>query len=36
MPSLLTPRHIVTKIEENIKRVDNRVKEYIKDSNENN
>ena len=36
MPLLLTPRHIVTKMEENIKRVDNRVDDYIKDSNENN
>jgi hypothetical protein len=36
MPLLLTPRHIVTKMEENTKRVDNRVDDYIKDSNENN
>jgi len=36
MSLLLTPRHIVTKMEENIKRVDNRVDDYIKDSNENN
>jgi CHAD domain-containing protein len=36
MPLLLTPRHIVTKMEENLKRVDNRVDDYIKDSNENN
>jgi CHAD domain-containing protein len=36
MSLLLTPRHIVTKMEENIKRVDNRVNHYIKDSNENN
>ena len=35
MPLLLTPRHIVTKMEEN-KRVDNKVDDYIKDSNENN
>ena len=36
MSLLLTPRHIVTKMEENIKRVDDRVNDYIKDSNENN
>jgi len=36
MPLLLTPRHIVTKMEENVKRVDNRLNDYIKDSNENN
>jgi CHAD domain-containing protein len=36
MPLLLTPRHIVTKMEENTKRVDNKVDDYIKDSNENN
>src|SRR5215469_1622877 len=35
MSLLLTPRHI-TKMEENIKRVDDRVNDYIKDSNENN
>src|SRR5215472_4857624 len=32
----LTPRHFVTKMEENVKRVDNRLDDYIKDSNENN
>lgn len=32
----LTPRHVVTKMEENVKRVDNKVNDYIKDSNENN
>ena len=31
----LTPRHFVTKMEENVKRVDDRL-DYIKDSNENN
>ena len=36
MALLLTPRHFVTKMEENVKRVDNRVNDYIKDSNENN
>ena len=36
MALLLTPKHFVTKTEENIKRVDNRVNAYIKDSNENN
>ncbi|MFZ0512391.1 MAG: CHAD domain-containing protein [Candidatus Nitrosopolaris sp.] len=36
MTLLLTPRHFVTKMEENVKRVDNRVNDYIKDSNENN
>jgi len=36
MPLLLTPRDIVTKMEENTKRVDNRLNDYIKDSNENN
>jgi hypothetical protein len=36
MPLLLSPRHIVTKMEENIKRVDDRVDDFIKDSNENN
>src|SRR5215469_7032710 len=32
----LTPRHFVTKMEENVKRVDDRLDDYIKDSNENN
>src|SRR5215467_13402447 len=32
----LTPRHFVTKMEENVKRVDDRLDGYIKDSNENN
>jgi hypothetical protein len=32
----LTPRHFVMKMEENVKRVDNRLNDYIKDSNENN
>ena len=32
----LTPRHFVTKMEENVKRVDDRLNDYIKDSNENN
>ena len=32
----LTPRHFVTKLEENVKRVDDRLNDYIKDSNENN
>jgi hypothetical protein len=36
MPLLLTPIHILTKMEENTKRVDNKVDDYIKDSNENN
>ena len=36
MALLLSPRHIVTKMDENVKRVDNRVNDYIKDSNENN
>jgi CHAD domain-containing protein len=36
MALLLTPKHFVTKMEENIKRVDNRVSDYVKDSNENN
>jgi CHAD domain-containing protein len=36
MSLLLTPRQIVTKMEENVKRVDNRLDHYIKDSNENN
>jgi len=31
-----TSKQIVTKMEENVKRVDNRVNDYIKDSNENN
>jgi hypothetical protein len=32
----LTPRHFVTKMEENVKRVDDRLHDYIKDSNQNN
>ena len=36
MALLLSTRHIVTKMDENIKRVDNRLNDYIKDSNENN
>ncbi len=36
MALLLTPGHLVTKMEENVKRVVNRVNDYIKDSNENN
>ena len=32
MALLLTPRHFVTKMEENVKRIDNRVNDYIKDS----
>ena len=32
----LTPRHFVTKMKENVKRVDDRIDDYIKDSNENN
>jgi CHAD domain-containing protein len=36
MPLSLTPRHFVTKMEENVKRVDDRLDDYIKDSNENN
>ncbi|MGC2571632.1 MAG: hypothetical protein WA364_08980, partial [Candidatus Nitrosopolaris sp.] len=32
----LTSRHFVTKMEENVKRVDDRLDDYIKDSNENN
>ena len=32
----LTPRHFVTKMEENVKRVDDKLNDYIKDSNENN
>jgi CHAD domain-containing protein len=32
----LTPRHFVIKMEENVKRVDDRLNDYIKDSNENN
>ena len=36
MALLLTPGHFVTKMEENVDRVDNRVNDYIKDSNENN
>jgi hypothetical protein len=36
MALLLTPRHFIPKMEENVKRVDNKVNDYIKDSNENN
>ena len=36
MALLLTPKQLATKMEENVKRVDNRVNDYIKDSNENN
>ena len=36
MALLLTPMQFVTKMEENVKRVDNRLDDYIKDSNENN
>jgi CHAD domain-containing protein len=36
MTLFLTSNQIVTKMEENVKRVDNRVNDYIKDSNENN
>ena len=36
MTLFLTSKQIVTKMEENVKRVDNRVNDYIKDSNENN
>jgi CHAD domain-containing protein len=32
----LTPSHFVTKMEENVKRVEDRLNDYIKDSNENN
>jgi CHAD domain-containing protein len=32
----LAPRHFVTKMEENVKRVDDRLDDYINDSNENN
>src|SRR5215472_6280502 len=32
----LTSSHFVTKMEENVKRVDDRLNDYIKDSNENN
>jgi hypothetical protein len=32
----LTPSHFVTKMEENVKRLDDRLDDYIKDSNENN
>jgi CHAD domain-containing protein len=32
----LAPSHFVTKMEENVKRVDDRLNDYIKDSNENN
>jgi len=30
----LTPRHFVTKMEENVKRADDRLNYYIKDSND--
>jgi CHAD domain-containing protein len=36
MALLLSTAHIVTKVDENINRVDNRLDDYIKDSNENN
>ncbi|MGC2573207.1 MAG: hypothetical protein WA364_16970 [Candidatus Nitrosopolaris sp.] len=36
MGLLLSTRHIVIKMDENVKRVDNRLDDYIKDSNENN
>jgi CHAD domain-containing protein len=36
MTLCLTSKHFVTRMEENINRVDNRVNDYIKDSNENN
>jgi CHAD domain-containing protein len=36
MALLLAPSHFVTKMEENVKRVDDRLDDYIKDSNENN
>ena len=36
MALLLNTAHIVTKMDENIKRVDNRLNDYIKDSNEDN
>ncbi len=32
----LTPKHFVTKMAENVKRLDDRLNDYIKDSNENN
>jgi CHAD domain-containing protein len=32
----LTPKHFVTKMGENVKRVDDRLDDYIRDSNENN
>ena len=32
----LTSKQFVTKMEENVKRVDNRANDYIKDSNQNN
>jgi hypothetical protein len=32
----LNPSHFVTKMEENVKRVDDRLSDYINDSNENN
>ena len=36
MALLLSTRHIVIKMDEKVKRVDNRLDDYIKDSNENN
>ncbi len=36
MPSLLTTKHFASKMEENIKRVESRDSDYIKDSNETN
>jgi CHAD domain-containing protein len=36
MALLLAPSHFVTKMEENVKRVDDRLDDYIRDSNENN
>src|SRR5215469_6626458 len=36
MTLLLSTRQIVTKMDQNIKRVDNKLNDYIKDSNENN
>ncbi len=32
MALLLTPRHFVTEMEENVKSIDNRVNDYIQDS----
>ncbi len=32
MALLLTPRHFVTEMEENVKRIDNRLNDYLKDS----